>query len=195
VGGEYALVLHSPSIACGFLPVAQLKIGMHLLQADGRYGIITNFHLVPGVAAMYNLEVAQDHTYTVGAGQWVVHNCARSNTSGNNPSAQRGNQFHYDLQKGGPAQLQATYPQTDFDFAPRFQAGPDVEVVGGVHPSDPNIYPGTTWRPGSDFGDFKPDNASGQRTFQRDIQVGKLPPDTVPIWYDPAGYIITRIGP
>lgn len=23
---------------------------------------------------MYNLEVAQDHTFTVGAGQWVVHN-------------------------------------------------------------------------------------------------------------------------
>jgi hypothetical protein len=25
---------------------------------------------------MYNLEVAQDHTFTVGVGQWVVHNCA-----------------------------------------------------------------------------------------------------------------------
>ncbi len=24
---------------------------------------------------MYNLEVAQDHTFAVGAGQWVVHNC------------------------------------------------------------------------------------------------------------------------
>jgi filamentous hemagglutinin len=26
------------------------------------------------VMTMYNLEVAQDHTFTVGAGQWVVHN-------------------------------------------------------------------------------------------------------------------------
>jgi RHS repeat-associated protein len=59
----------------GFLPVAQLKVGMHLLQADGRYGVVTGFRLVPGVAVMYNLEVAQDHTYTVGVGQWVVHNC------------------------------------------------------------------------------------------------------------------------
>ncbi|GAC1666927.1 MAG: hypothetical protein PVS3B3_37880 [Ktedonobacteraceae bacterium] len=24
---------------------------------------------------MYNLEVAQDHTFTVGSGQWVVQNC------------------------------------------------------------------------------------------------------------------------
>jgi len=29
---------------------------------------------VPGKQLMYNLEVAQDHTYTVGQGQWVVHN-------------------------------------------------------------------------------------------------------------------------
>ncbi len=25
---------------------------------------------------MYNLEVAHDHTFTVGTGQWVVHNCS-----------------------------------------------------------------------------------------------------------------------
>jgi hypothetical protein len=30
---------------------------------------------VPGTQAMYHLDVAQDHTYTVGTGQWVVHNC------------------------------------------------------------------------------------------------------------------------
>jgi len=29
---------------------------------------------------MYNLEVAQDHTFTVGDGQWVVHNCTGKNT-------------------------------------------------------------------------------------------------------------------
>lgn len=28
---------------------------------------------------MYNLEVAQDHTFTVGQGQWVVHNCTLTN--------------------------------------------------------------------------------------------------------------------
>jgi hypothetical protein len=140
---------------------------------------------------MYNLEVAQDHTFTVGAGQWVVHN-ACSPTSGNNSFAQRGNDFHYDLQNGGPGQLQQMYPQTEFRFTPRGASGPDVEVVGGVHPS---AYPGSTWYPGSDFGDFKPDNPAYQPgKFLREIRSGKLPPGTVPIWYDPALFIITGIG-
>ncbi|MGB8344288.1 MAG: polymorphic toxin-type HINT domain-containing protein, partial [Ktedonobacteraceae bacterium] len=58
----------------GFLPVAQLKLGMHVLRADGRYGEITGYRVVPGSAVMYNLEVEQDHTFVVGAGEWVVHN-------------------------------------------------------------------------------------------------------------------------
>jgi hypothetical protein len=58
----------------GFLPVGQIKLGMHLLRADGRIGVVTGWKVVPGTKTMYNLEVAQDHTFTVGAGQWVVHN-------------------------------------------------------------------------------------------------------------------------
>jgi len=61
----------------GFVPVAQLKIGMHVLRADGRYGVVTGYKVVLGAKVMYNLEVAQDHTFTVGVGQWVVHNCNR----------------------------------------------------------------------------------------------------------------------
>ena len=59
----------------GFLPVGQIKVGMHLLRADGRYGIVTAWVLVPGIQTMYNLEVAHDHSFTVGSGAWVVHNC------------------------------------------------------------------------------------------------------------------------
>ncbi len=59
----------------GFLPVGQIKLGMHLLRADGRIGVVTGWKVVPGTKTMYNLEVAQDHTFTVGTGQWVVHNC------------------------------------------------------------------------------------------------------------------------
>jgi len=58
----------------GFLPVGQIKLGMHILRADGRVGVVTGWKVVPGTKAMYNLEVAQDHTFTVGDGQWVVHN-------------------------------------------------------------------------------------------------------------------------
>jgi RHS repeat-associated protein len=60
----------------GFLAVGQIKLGIHMLRADGTYGVVTGWKVVPGTRVMYNLEVAQDHTFTVGAGQWVVHNCA-----------------------------------------------------------------------------------------------------------------------
>ena len=45
------------------------------MEANGEAGVITGWKVVPGVKVMYNLEVAQDHTFTVGVGQWVVHNC------------------------------------------------------------------------------------------------------------------------
>jgi HNH/ENDO VII superfamily nuclease len=57
--------------------VSDLKLGMHLLRADGRVSVVTGWQVVPGTKVMYNLEVAQDHTFVVGAGQWVVHNCNR----------------------------------------------------------------------------------------------------------------------
>ncbi len=59
----------------GFLPVGQIKLGMHVLRADGTYGVVTGWKVVPGAEMMYDLEVAQDHTFTVGIQQWVVHNC------------------------------------------------------------------------------------------------------------------------
>ena len=65
----------------GFLPVAQLKLGMHIVEAGGRVGVVTGWKSVPGVQTMYNLEVTQDHTYTVGIGQWVVHNSSCTSAS------------------------------------------------------------------------------------------------------------------
>ncbi len=62
------------TIEKGFLPVAQLHVGMHVVKADGHVGIITMWKVVPGVSVMYNLEVAQDHTFTIGENQWIVHN-------------------------------------------------------------------------------------------------------------------------
>jgi hypothetical protein len=61
----------------GFLPVSKLQLGMHILRANGSVGVVANLKVVPGAMTMYNLEVAQDHTFTVGDGQWVVHNCGQ----------------------------------------------------------------------------------------------------------------------
>ena len=54
--------------------MGQLKLGMHVLQTNGQFGVITGWKIIPGSKVMYNLEVAQDHTFVVGQGQWVVHN-------------------------------------------------------------------------------------------------------------------------
>jgi len=85
-------------------------------------------------------------------------------------AANMGNKVHYDRLNGGegdqlPSKLQTQYPDTEFRFARRGQSGPDVEVVGGTHPSD---YPGSSWAPGNDFGDFKPGTANGSKTFARE---------------------------
>ena len=81
------------------MPVGQLKLGMHILRAEGRYGVITGYKVVPGAKTMYNLEVAQDHTFTVGVGQWVVHNFCPINKA--NKAMQRDMQPTIDRIKAG----------------------------------------------------------------------------------------------
>lgn len=59
-----------------------LKLGMHILRADGSTGVVTGWKRVPGIATMYNLTVEMDHTFTVGIGHRVVHNCGGTLTDG-----------------------------------------------------------------------------------------------------------------
>jgi hypothetical protein len=104
-----------------------------------------------------------------------------------------GNRMHYDALNGGagaygPSQLQARYPNTQFNFARRGQAGVDVTYLSGTHPS---AYPNSTWPAGAMHGDFKPNTFSGARTFFNQVGSGRLPADTVPIPYDPNSLTIT----
>jgi RHS repeat-associated protein len=62
------------TIEKGFVPAGKIQMGMHILKADESVGVITGWRSVHGTKVMYNLEVARDHTFTVGVGQWVVHN-------------------------------------------------------------------------------------------------------------------------
>lgn len=64
------------TIEKGFLTVKNISVGMHILRADGSIGEVTAWISVPGSSVMYNLEVERDHTFTVGEGQWIVHNCS-----------------------------------------------------------------------------------------------------------------------
>ena len=95
----------------GFLPVVSVKVGMHIERADGRVGIVIVWKLVPDVTMMYNLEVAQDHTFTVDDGQWIVHNCAVGDSGKT--------LYHYTDQKGlnGILKDQAINPSLTRRFA------------------------------------------------------------------------------
>ncbi len=67
----------------GFLPVGQITLGLHIVEADGETGVVSGWKVVPGVMTMYNLTVAYDHTFTVGDGQWIVHNICVVNDANN----------------------------------------------------------------------------------------------------------------
>jgi Pretoxin HINT domain len=58
----------------GFVPAGQLQAGMRVVSADGSVGIVMDVNAITGSVTMYNLEVAVDHTFLVGNGQWIVHN-------------------------------------------------------------------------------------------------------------------------
>jgi hypothetical protein len=102
-----------------------------------------------------------------------------------------GNKVHYDQLNGvpgtvgAPSELQARYPNSMFIFTKRGAAGPDVEWVGGPHPSDASVYPTTTWKVGNNFGDFKPDTVNGIKALKKDIRSGKSPVNTEFLPYDP----------
>jgi len=96
---------------------------MHVLRADGRYGVITGYRIVPGSAVMYNLEVQQDHTFVVGADEWVVHNCNPDLLQ--NPEARRAAQgtFNAFSDHLTPSDLEGAFRDVHGDPVPRSGGG------------------------------------------------------------------------
>ena len=67
---------------------------MHLVEGNGQIAIIEDWLVIAGSQTMYNLTLQQDHTYTVGDGQFVVHNCDRAELRANT-NAGAGQQAHH----------------------------------------------------------------------------------------------------
>ncbi|MFN8523149.1 MAG: polymorphic toxin-type HINT domain-containing protein [Chloroflexota bacterium] len=55
-------------------PAGRLRVGDSLRQSAGRLGRVATVEPRSGSQVMYNLTVAEAHTYFVGAGGWLVHN-------------------------------------------------------------------------------------------------------------------------
>ncbi|MCB0107994.1 MAG: hypothetical protein KDE53_18860 [Caldilineaceae bacterium] len=72
-----------------WVPAGELAIGDAIRQADGTTGTVQAVEVVAQPQVMYNLTVAQAHTFFVGDGQWLVHNaCLTPNQM--NRAIQRG---------------------------------------------------------------------------------------------------------
>lgn len=56
------------------MAAGDLQPGEPLVTLGGGTGSVVWVHVVPGQAERYDLTVAHDHTYAVGAGLWVIHN-------------------------------------------------------------------------------------------------------------------------
>jgi hypothetical protein len=168
--------------------------------------VVTSVMRHAGENRVFNMTVEADHDYYVGALAALTHNncgrpysslepsdplpehmqAARELTNPSENSTDLGNRVHYDQLNGAtgeelPTKLSYDFKNTDFAFKPRGAAGPDVEVLRGTHPSE---YPGSSWEPGNNSGDFKPDTASGWNRFNNEISSGKLPDNTQILPYD-----------
>jgi hypothetical protein len=61
-----------------WVPAGALSVGDPIASASGTFGQLVEMQVGTEPEVMYNLTVAQSHTYYVGTGQWLVHNaCGR----------------------------------------------------------------------------------------------------------------------
>ena len=62
----------------GWVDAADLRSGDHVPSADGSVGVVGEISWDGGPATMFNLTVEIAHTYFVGDGEWLVHNCGET---------------------------------------------------------------------------------------------------------------------
>ena len=59
----------------GWIETDDLEIGDLVLSLNGEYGAVDQLIIVDEIQVMYDLTVDIVHTFAVGDGEWVVHNC------------------------------------------------------------------------------------------------------------------------
>jgi hypothetical protein len=71
-------------------------------QADGEYGTVQRVQLVRRVQSMYDLTVEKAHTFVVGDGQWLVHNCTKAASKKFGATLKPGPYAHGSIPARGP---------------------------------------------------------------------------------------------
>jgi RHS repeat-associated protein len=59
----------------GWATAGQLQVGNEVQLLDGATATVVGLKIVPGTASMYDLTISNVHTFAIGDGQFVVHNC------------------------------------------------------------------------------------------------------------------------
>jgi hypothetical protein len=62
-----------------------LHLGEPVARVDGTTATVVAVRAVPGAAAMWDLTVSTVHTFAVGTGRYVVHNCGSGGSAGEDP--------------------------------------------------------------------------------------------------------------
>jgi hypothetical protein len=76
-----------------WVAAGELQVGDHIRKADGSYGEVQAIEFIYQPQPMYNLSVAEAHTYFVGVGQWLVHNDCSSTRLSKNLGGKSGDQL------------------------------------------------------------------------------------------------------
>jgi hypothetical protein len=88
----------------GWVSASELRVGDHIRSAKGGYGVVRATVIVQRSQRMYNLTVAEAHTFFVGGGEWLVHNdCGSFQQHGVRTTAH----FWRELRKDGFTEKQA----------------------------------------------------------------------------------------
>jgi hypothetical protein len=58
----------------GWVAAGNLWTAARIRKLNGNYGLVQSVEIVQREQAMYNLSVAEAHTFFVGGGEWLVHN-------------------------------------------------------------------------------------------------------------------------
>jgi hypothetical protein len=104
---------------------------------NGSYGAVSGWKLVPGAAVMYNLEVEQDHTCTVGMGQWVVHNCGGGDIPWSSKTVREASKM---LDAGNPEVTVANRSEAEELFLYKYQGKGYTNTSGLSGPEAKNLF-------------------------------------------------------
>lgn len=118
------------AVGRGWVEAGQLAIGDLVPSASGEVGVVTAMTWSRGRDQLYDLTVAEAHTFYVGEGAWLVHNCTKP-VHGNSYASTKPTSLYRAFSRstgtflkwGISSNLKKRYPSTSDIFAIEVRTG------------------------------------------------------------------------